>query len=355
MTERRSWTPAGSEDQRVVLVGAAQALRDEAARVAAAAGVALIVASSVPEALRHSPSVLLLAPDAGGGGLPHGCPVILVGLREEEDAVWSAAAARGAGRVAILPQAAGWLAEHLGRARSAAAGPVLGVLGAAGGAGASTLSCWLADGAASTGAATLLVDGDPLGGGIELALGDAAAGLRWRDLDRVRGALNPAQFAAALPRPAGFSLLSHGPFRSAPVGASSAAGPVLDAARQAFQLTVVDLGTAGGLDDALLACCGSVVLLVPARLRPVAAAAALLPRFSPTPVHLVLRGPVRGGLLPHRVAEVLEVPEPAFLPHLSGVPAAEAQGRLLDRGRQRSIRRVCRGILETALDGRDAA
>jgi secretion/DNA translocation related CpaE-like protein len=232
---------------------------------------------------------------------------------------------------------------------------VLGVLGAAGGSGASTLSCWLADGAASSGSSTLLIDGDPLGGSLELALGEVAAGLRWRDLDGVRGALNPAQFAAALPRSSGFRVLSHGPFPPSPAGVSSAAGPVLDAARQAFQLTVVDLGTAGGLDDALLASCGSVVLMVPARLRPVAAAAVLLPRFSPTPVHVVLRGPVRGGLLPHRVAEILGVPEPPFLPHLPGVPAAEAQGRLLERGRQRSIRRLCRDLLETALDTRDAA
>jgi hypothetical protein len=49
------------------------------------------------------------------------------------------------------------------------------------------------------------------------------------------------------------------------------------------------------------------------------------------------------------------VPEPSFLPHLPGVPAAEVQGRLLERGRQRSIRRLCRDLLETALDGRDAA
>ncbi|MHA7261758.1 septum site-determining protein Ssd [Arthrobacter sp. TMN-37] len=355
MTERRSWTPAGAEEQRVVLVGAAQALQDEAARVAAAAGVGLILAAGLPEALRHHPSVVLLAPGADGEKLPQECPAIVVGLRDEEDAAWSAAAKWGAGKVAILPQAAGWLAEHLGRARAAAAGPVLGVVGAAGGSGASTLSCWLADCAASAGSATLLVDGNPLGGGLELALGDAAAaGLRWQDLDGVRGALNPAQFAAALPRYAGFSVLSHGPLPPTP-GGSSAAGPVLDAARQAFQLTVVDLGAGAGLDDAMLGSCAGVVLLVPARLRPVAAAAALLPGLAPAPVTVVLRGPVRGGLLPHRVAEMLEVPEPSVLPHLPGVPAAEAQGRLLDRGRERRVRRLCRGLLGTVLDARSAA
>ncbi len=339
-----------------MLVGGTQALQDEAARVGAAAGVALIPATSVPAALRHNPSVVLLASDSEEERLPPGCTVILVGMRGEEDAVWAAAARRGAGRVAILPQAAGWLAEHLGRARStAAAGRVLGVLGASGGAGASTLSCWLADCSASAGASTLLIDGDRVGGGLELALGDEpAAGMRWGDLRGVRGVLNPAQFAAALPAVRDFSVLSHGPAGASPAaweGWSSAAEPVMEAARQGFEVTIVDLGAPAGIEASLMASCDGVVLVVPARLRAVTAAAALLPWLSPVPVRVLLQGPVHGGLDPHRVAGVLDVPGTAFLPHLRGVPVAEAQGRLLELGRRRLPRRLCRSLLEGSAGG----
>ena len=339
-----------------MLVGGTQALQDEAARVGAAAGVALIPAPSVAAGLRHHPSVLLLAAGSSDERLPPGCPVILVGLRGEEDAVWAAAARLGAGRVAVLPQAAGWLAEYLGRTRSAAAaGRVLGVLGASGGAGVSTLSCWLADLAASTGSATLLVDGASLGGGLDLALGgERSAGMRWEDLAGVRGALNPAQFAAALPAFQGFSVLSHGPagpFPAAPDGWSSAAEPVMAAARQGFGMTILDLGAAAGVDPALMASCDEVVLVVPARLRTVAAAAVILPRLAPAPVRVVLRGPAYNGLDPQRVAAALDIPEPGILPHLRGVPVAEAQDRLLDRGRRRLPRRLCRSLLDGFFDG----
>jgi secretion/DNA translocation related CpaE-like protein len=356
MAQRRSWTPAGAEEQCVVLVGGGQALQDEAARVGAAAGVALLPAPSVSEALRHHPSVLLLAPDSEAERVPPGCPVILVGLRGEEDAVWAAAARRGAGGVAVLPQAAGWLAEYLGRTRSAAAaGRIFGVLGASGGAGTSTLSCWLADCAAAAGSSTLLMDGESLGGGLELALGgEPVAGMHWEDLTGVRGVLNPAQFAAALPAAGGFSVLSHGPGAVTPAvrdAESPALEPVLDAARQGFGVTVVDLGGPAGIESSLAASCDGLVFVVPARLRPVAAAAALLPRLAPVPVRVVLRGPVHSGLDPHRVAGALDLPEPAFLPHLRGVAAAEAQGRLLERGRRRLPRRLCRSILGGFSDG----
>ena len=59
------------------------------------------------------------------------------------------------------------------------AGLIVGVTGARGGAGASILASMLALTAARQGLRPLLVDGDPLGGGLDLMLGlEQADGLR---------------------------------------------------------------------------------------------------------------------------------------------------------------------------------
>ena len=55
----------------------------------------------------------------------------------------------------------------------------------------------------------LLVDGDPLGGGIDLVLGgESDRGLRWSDLLGAAGRVPAAALAEALPRAGGLSYLS---------------------------------------------------------------------------------------------------------------------------------------------------
>ena len=87
-------------------------------------------------------------------------------------------------------------------------GRVLAVAGGRGGAGASTLACALARTAARS-APALLVDADPLGGGLDLAMGvEAAAGLRWPHLVGAEGRTDPHELTAALPAVDGVSVLS---------------------------------------------------------------------------------------------------------------------------------------------------
>ncbi|WP_081746581.1 septum site-determining protein Ssd, partial [Arthrobacter sp. H5] len=234
-----------------------------------------------------------------------------------------------------------------GRLRAGTAGHVLGVLGSSGGAGATTVSCWVAAHSAASGTPTLLVDGDPLGGGLELAAGlESQPGVRWPDVGEVRGTLNPAQLAEALPSVDGLSILSMGVDPPEPgVLATPAVPSVMQAASNAFELTVVDLARGWSVDGSLLPYCDSFLLVIPGRLRAISAARALVPQLRPVPVLALVRGPVGPDLDPLRIAETAGCPLAGHLPHLRGTSSAENQGRLLEMRTQRSVRRLADAVL----------
>lgn len=356
----------------VLLVSRSQRLMDEVSRVAAAAGLDLDVLPEVQAALGRSPEVLLLGSDLaaaepsghwrpGGTGRP-GTETILVGT-VQDTGLWEAAARLEAARVAVLPEASGWLAEYLSRRRAPAAGYVLGVVGGCGGAGASSLSCWLAHEAADQGLDTLLVDGDPHGGGLDASLGSSEVpGVRWPDLADVRGSLNPVQLVSALPQVSGFALLSGASGSGASVsgargsgtagsGTAGTADPelpddpaegsvraVMDAARAAFPLTVVDC--ARQHPGPLLLACDALLVVVPGRLRPVLAARSLRRSLGSIPQAVVVRGPLGDGLDEARAADAVGLALAGYLPAVRNLEHAEARGLLLECGRRKRIRRV---------------
>ena len=85
---------------------------------------------------------------------------------------------------------------------------VVTVVGGRGGAGATTVSAAMALAAAREGGQVLLLDLDPYGGGIDVALGaEDVPGLRWPDLTGDRSAL-PGAVVEALPRLGSLSVLS---------------------------------------------------------------------------------------------------------------------------------------------------
>lgn len=347
-----SWIPA-SEAAAVVLVSSSQRIRDEVARVAVAAGLTVANAASVSDALALRPAVALLDSTSARHAVP-GCAVVVIGLEGEEAGTWTAAALCNADRVAILPQAAGWLAEHLGTLqRAREEGTVLGVLGAAGGVGASTVSAWLTAGAASRNLRPLLVDGDPFGGGLELALGgEGLPGVRWPDLGEVRGTLNPDQLAHALPSLEGFSLLSMGTDPPLPGVLATAAVPsILQSARSAFDLTVVDVARGWSADGSLLPYCDSILLVVPGRVRAISGARALAAQLQPLPVRVAVRGPLGPDLDPERVADAAGAPGAGYLPHLRSAAGSENQGRVLELARHRAVRSFVRSVLDAVLPG----
>jgi secretion/DNA translocation related CpaE-like protein len=272
--------------------------------------------------------------------LPRREGVIVVVRGEPSAPVWEHAMSAGAQHVVSLPQAEPWLVGALsdaseGRRRQ---GSVLAVVGGRGGAGASVLAAAVAVRAAADGDPVLLVDCDPLGGGLDLVLGaEDAAGPRWPELALGGGRVPAASLRAALPAPpVGMTALGDRLVSLASCGRSGdgplpdALRAVVDAGRRAGELVVCDLPR--HLTEAALIVAEAadlVALVVPAEVRSCAAAArvaAILAERGAT-LGLVVRGPAPGGLSADDVARTLELPLITVMRPQPGL------ARMLDQGR----------------------
>jgi secretion/DNA translocation related CpaE-like protein len=361
-------TPAGGPDPgawlpedaaEVLLVTGFDFLQGEVERIVAAAGGRLRVVADAVEAARYwdSSSAVLVGSDIRELPPRRHAPAVLVGLSGEGDSLWHLAAALGAERVAVLPDAAAWLAEYLSRSRSPQAGGlVLGVTGGCGGAGATTAAIWIAQAAAGMGVRVLLVDGDPWGGGLELALAaEELPGLRWPDLAEASGSIDPGQLADSLPITGGFSFLSWPGSRDRPVPVdAAAAGGVLDAARRGYELVVVDIGRGAEPLHTFAWDCDRILVVLPAQLKAAVASARLLQELPPVEAALLVRGKPGAALDSALIADAVGLPVHGRVPDLRGVTGASESGRLLELGKRRSVRHFAASVLDL-LDGELAA
>ncbi|MCU1603480.1 MAG: helicase/secretion neighborhood CpaE-like protein, partial [Frankiales bacterium] len=190
---------------------------DDLLRLAAAAGVEVDVAAHPGEARRSwaAAPLVVIGPDqleaCAQARLGRRGGVLALGADLDDAGIWRRAVDVGAERVVFLPDAEPWLVQAFAEAVEASdrAGLVVAVLGGRGGAGATTLAVALAQAGARRDLRTLLVDGDPLGGGVDLVLGaEDAGGLRWPDLTTARGRLPAAAVTDALPQHDGIAVLS---------------------------------------------------------------------------------------------------------------------------------------------------
>ncbi|MFC3382820.1 septum site-determining protein Ssd [Couchioplanes azureus] len=308
-------------------------LLDDLLRLAAAGGTEVDVAAD-PVAARprfaHAPLVLLGADQAAAclrARLPRRPRVIIVGHEPIVAAAWDLAAPLGAEHVALLPAAEPWLVDRFASARRPGPPPdgrVLAVVGGRGGAGASTLAGGLAVTAVRAGLRTLLLDADPLGGGLDLVLGwEQVDGLRWPALTEAGGPVDPPALLEALPHRGHLVLLSFArdalPLPPAVPPSTSLSWSVpaevmavtMQAARATRDLIVVDLPR--HLDDAATVALGAAdraVLVVPAELRATAAAARVAATAGLHCPHLsvVVRGPAPGRLKAREIARSLGLP-----------------------------------------------
>ncbi len=301
--------------RRPLVAVADPVLLDDVLRLAAAASADLEVASDAVGARRSWPSAPLvlvggdlaesLASAVRAGLLPRRDGVVVVTADLDDAGVWQRAVALGAEHVACLPDAEAWLVDRLGAAADGPGreGVVIGVVGGRGGAGATILATALALAGLRRGLRTMLVDADPLGGGIDLVVGaEDEAGVRWPGLVGVHGRLPAGALHDALPAVGELTVLS---WDRADVPAEVPAAAVhalLDAARSGSDLVVVDLPR--HLDDAgrvVLARAARTYLVVPAELRACAAAGRVLTAIRPhcADVRAVVRR--GGGRLPDDV------------------------------------------------------
>ncbi|WP_233160416.1 septum site-determining protein Ssd [Actinophytocola xanthii] len=253
-------------------------LLDDVLKLAAAAGCDL---ECVPDiaATRSSwataTAVILDASTAAQcaqAALPRRDAVFLVSTDPAPRTLWERAVEIGAERVLELPGAEPWLVNALADATDAPAlttGRAVAVLGGRGGAGASVFAAALGLTAIRTGQHALLIDCDPLGGGLDLVLGaELEQGLRWPDMQLRAGRVAASSLHEALPTRtrgnARLTLLSGARQGASP--APDAVAAVLEAGRRAGETVICDLPrTLGPSAQAALTRADLTVVVVPAR------------------------------------------------------------------------------------------
>lgn len=279
--------------------------------------------------------------------------VMLVGRDQDDPDVWRRAVEIGAEYVLRLPDSEGWLVDQIANAAEGVGRPALtvGVIGGRGGSGASTLACALAVSAARSGRRTMLIDADPLGGGIDVLLGgERAEGMRWPDFAHSKGRLGGGALEDSLPALHGLRVLSWGRDDEVTI-APQAVRAVLAAARRLGGVVVVDLprrvdeGVAEALAQLDLG-----LLVVPGELRAVAAAqrVASTVRMVLDDVRVVARGPYAAGLDERWVAQAIGLPLVGELPPEPGLLAAQDAGTPPGGSARGPLARFCAEFWEQA-------
>ncbi|MGW3415112.1 septum site-determining protein Ssd [Streptomyces sp. NBC_00554] len=318
-------------------------LLDDLLRLCAAAGARPEVHHGVPEhrGSWEAAPLVLVGDDAArrvrGAARRRG--VVLVGRDQDDSGVWRRAVEIGADHVLMLPDGEQWLVDRIADVAEGVGRPALtvGVLGGRGGAGASTLACALAVTSAREGRRTLLVDADPLGGGLDVLLGgEGVEGLRWPAFAASRGRVGGGALEESLPELHALRVLSWDRGDSVAIP-PQAVRAVLAAARRRGGAVVVDLprrideGVAEALAQLDLG-----VLVVPADLRAIAAAGRVASSVGMVlrDLRVAVRGPYAPGLDDREVARLLGLPlvgeVPVEPPLLDGgvPPGGSARGPL---------------------------
>jgi secretion/DNA translocation related CpaE-like protein len=306
-------------------------LLDELLRLAAASGAQVEVAADPAGARGHYPSapVVLVGADQAAAclraRLPRRTDLVIVSRSDQAADPWQYAESLGAAQVATLPAAQSWLVDRLaGSHGRAGPAPVAAVLGGRGGAGASVLAAGLAVTAASHGRRTLLVDADPLGGGLDLMLGwEDDSGVRWPELTDTSGRLDARALVGALPGRGDLALLSFDR-RELSTTPPEAMAAVLAAGRNARDLVVVDLPRR--LDDAAVVALQAAdlgLLVVPAELRAATAASKVAATAAAhcADLRVVVRGPAPGKLKADDISRSLNLPLAGTLRPETALPA----------------------------------
>lgn len=335
-------------------------LLDDLLRLCAAAGAEPEVHHTLPdhrEGWEQAPLVLVgddAAARCRGAARRRG--VMVVGRGRDVPDVWRRAVEIGAECVIRLPDSETWLVDQIANASEGVGRPAVtvGVIGGRGGAGASTLACALAVTAARAGQRTMLIDGDPLGGGIDVLLGgERADGMRWPDFAHSKGRVGGGALEESLPALHGLRALSWGrdDWVVIPPPAMRA---VLAAARRLGGVVVVDLPRR--VDEAVAEALAQLdlgLVVVPGELRAVAAAkrVASMAGMVLDDLRVVARGPYAPGLDAQWVARAMRLPLAGEVPLERGLSAEQDVGEPPGGNARGPLARFCGAFWEQALVG----
>ena len=188
---------------------------------------------------------------------------------------------------------------------------IIGVVGGSGGVGVSVLTAAIAVRATRAGLRTACLDGDRLGGGLDVTLGiEQERGVRWPDLAGARGRIDGPELLRRLPAVDGVAVLSFDRARDVRLTAEIV-HEVLNALSVAADLVVVDLPRPDHeVFGALAPSVDAMVLLAGSGICDLAGASAIaehLIRVCPN-VWLCLRTSGRGSHFADTVAGALDLP-----------------------------------------------
>jgi secretion/DNA translocation related CpaE-like protein len=350
--------PTTSTGAGPLIVTEDETLLDDLLRLCAAAGTEPeVVFTAAPRAASWDDAPLVLVGTEASTrvrGAPRRKGVLLVGRDADDAEIWRQAVDIGADHVLVLPDAEIWLVDRIADVAEGVGAPALtvGVVGGRGGAGASTLACALAVTSARTGRRTMLVDADPLGGGLDILLGaERTGGLRWPDLADSRGRVSSGALEESLPRLDSLSVLSwdRGDCVHVPPEAMRS---VLGAARRRGGVVVVDLPRR--VDDSAAETLAQIdvgLLVVPAELRAVAAAGRVAAAVGMVlkDLRVVARGPFDSGLDDHDIARLVGLPLAGALPMEPAVADAAPGGSPPGSRTRGPLARFCGAFLDLAL------
>jgi secretion/DNA translocation related CpaE-like protein len=288
----------------------------------------------------QAPAIVAVAPDARR-------QTYVVTLGTPPDAAFPLALALGARQVVDVSVSAGWLVELLtdvteDRPERAV---VVGVIGATGGAGATTLACALGQWAQRSGD-TAVIDCDPQGPGLDRVLGlELTAGFRWDALCTTAGRISARALREALPRRERLGVLSWYVDAAPQSLQAFAVREALSAARRGHHTVVLDLPrTPDLLVDELAARCDRLLVVTVASVLGVAGAARMRARFAEHPgVGLVLRGE---ALRAEEVSRAVRLPVLAQMREQRGIAESIDLGLGPLRSGRGPLARACQEVLE---------
>ena len=205
----------------------------------------------------------------------------------------------------------------------------IGVVGGSGGVGASVLTAAIAVRAAQVGLRPVCLDGDRLGGGLDVTLGiEQERGVRWPDLAGARGRIDGPELLRRLPSVDGVSVLSFDRARDVRLNIETVQ-EVFHAVSLAADLVVVDLPRPDHeIFGALTPGVDAMVLLAGSGICDLAGASAIaehLIRNCPD-VWLCLRTSGHGSHFADTVAAALDLPLLAVVGEESSLAADVLHG-----------------------------